>query len=46
MSNERVKRYRVRQKELGRKKKEYYLTDSEHSELVDKLAEIRKLKGE
>jgi len=46
MSNERVKRYRAKQKELGRKKKEFYLTDSEHSELVERLAAIRKGKGE
>jgi len=42
MSKERVKQYRLRQKELGRLKREMYLTDSERAELKAKLAELRK----
>tara|TARA_R100000544_G_C2195149_1_gene43765 strand:+ start:528 stop:662 length:135 start_codon:yes stop_codon:yes gene_type:complete len=42
MSKERVKQYRLRQKELGRLKREMYLTDDEHKQLKAKLAELRK----
>ena len=45
MSKERVKKYRLRQKELGRLeqlKREMYLTDSELEQLKAKLAELRK----
>jgi len=41
-SKERVKQYRLRQKELGRLKREMYLTDSEFKKLKAKLAELRK----
>ena len=41
-STERVKRYRLKQKELGRLKREMYLTDSEHVALKLKLSELRK----
>ena len=43
MSKERVKQYRLRQKELGRLKRELYLTDSELEQLKAKLAELRKI---
>ena len=42
MSKERVKQYRLRQKELGRLKRELYLTDSELEQLKIKLVELRK----
>ena len=42
MSKERVERYRLRQKELGRLKREMYLTDTELEQLKTKLAELRK----
>ena len=42
MSKERVKQYRLRQKELGRLKRELYLTDSELEAIKIKLAELRK----
>lgn len=42
MSKERVKAYRLRQKELGRLKRELYLTYSELEQLKIKLAELRK----
>jgi uncharacterized protein HemY len=42
MSKERVKQYRLRQKELGRLKREMYLTDDEYKQLKAKLAELRK----
>ncbi len=42
MSKERVKQYRLRQKELGRLKREMYLTDLELEQLKAKLAELRK----
>ena len=42
MSKERVKQYRLRQKELGRLKREMYLTDSEFKELKVKLEILRK----
>jgi len=45
MSKERVKQYRLRQKELGRLKREFYLTDSEHVILKAKLAELRNGRG-
>ena len=41
-SKERVKKYRLRQKELGRLKCEMYLTDAEFQQLKAKLAELRK----
>ena len=41
-STERVKRYRLKQKELGRLKREMYLTDNEHVALKLKLSELRK----
>ena len=40
-SKERVKQYRLRQKELGRIKREMYLTDSELEQLKAKLEAIR-----
>ena len=42
MIKERVKQYRLRQKELGRLKRELYLTNSELEQLKIKLAELRK----
>ena len=42
MSKERVKAYRLRQKELGRLKREMYLTTSEFETLKAYLAELRK----
>ena len=42
MSYDRVKRYRLKQKELGRLKREMYLTDSEFSTLKKSLDDIRK----
>ena len=42
MSKERVKQYRLRQKEMGRLKREMYLTDAEYNQLKAKLAELRK----
>ena len=39
---ERVKQYRLRQKELGRLKRELYLTDAEFEWLKATLAELRK----
>ena len=43
MSNaERIKRYRLKQKEQGRLKREMYLTDAEHEALKLKLSDIRK----
>lgn len=41
-SSERVKRYRLKQKELGRLKREMYLTNAEYSELKITLINIRK----
>ena len=41
MSKERVKQYRLRQKELGRLKREMYLTDVEFTSLKDKLIKLR-----
>ena len=41
MSKERVKQYRLRQKELGRLKREMYLTDIEFTSLKDKLIKLR-----
>ncbi len=41
-SGDRVKQYRLRQKKLGRLKREMYLTDSEFEQLKAKLAELRK----
>jgi len=41
MSKERVKQYRLRQKELGRLKREMYLTDSEFIYLKTKLEKLR-----
>jgi len=43
-SKERVKQYRLRQKELGRLKREMYLTDVEFTSLKDKLAKLRNKK--
>tara|TARA_R110002051_G_C8530259_1_gene469476 strand:- start:113 stop:319 length:207 start_codon:yes stop_codon:yes gene_type:complete len=40
-SKERVKQYRLRQKELGRLKREMYLTDTEFASLKDKLNKLR-----
>lgn len=42
MSKERVKQYRLRQKGLGRVKRELYLTDLELKHLKAKLEELRK----
>ena len=42
MSKERVKQYRLRQKELGRLKRELYLTQGEFEVLKAYLAELRK----
>tara|TARA_R110002020_G_scaffold62301_3_gene166918 strand:+ start:382 stop:528 length:147 start_codon:yes stop_codon:yes gene_type:complete len=44
MSKERVKQYRLRQKELGRLKREMYLTDSEYEQLKEKLLTLRSKK--
>ena len=41
MSKERVKQYRLRQKALGRLKREMYLTDNEFIKLKFKLEELR-----
>ena len=41
-SKERVNQYRLRQKELGRLKREMYLTDAEFEQLKAKLVELRK----
>ena len=41
-SKERVKQFRLRQKELGRLKRELYLTAGELEQLKIKLAELRK----
>lgn len=41
-TKDRVKQYRLRQKELGRLKRELYLTDYELEQLKIKLAELRK----
>lgn len=41
MSKERVKQYRLRQKELGRLKREYYVTDSEHTTIKAKIKSMR-----
>ena len=41
-SGNRVKQYRLRQKDLGRLKRELYLTDGELEQLKAKLAELRK----
>lgn len=41
MSKDRVKQYRLRQKELGRLKREMYLTDAEFKQLKEMLAELR-----
>jgi hypothetical protein len=40
-SNDRVKKLRAKNKKLGRRRKEFYLTDSEHVSLKAKLAELR-----
>ena len=40
-SKDRVKQYRLRQKELGRLKREMYLTDGEFASLKDKLIKLR-----
>jgi len=40
-SKERVKQYRLRQKELGRLKREMYLTDSEYETLKFYLEQLR-----
>ncbi len=42
MSKERVKQYRLRQKELGRLKRELYLTNTEFASLKVRLEELRK----
>ena len=42
MTKDRVKQYRLRQKELGRLKRDMYLTDAEFEQLKDRLAELRK----
>ena len=41
MSKERVKQYRLRQKELGRLKRELYLTNDEWIIIQAKIAELR-----
>ena len=41
MSKDRVKQYRLRQKQLGRLKREMYLTDIELEQLKIKLYELR-----
>ena len=41
MSNERVKKLRAKNLELGRKRVEFYLTEAEKVELKNKLAEMR-----
>lgn len=42
VSKERVKQYRLRQKELGRLKRELYLTDSEFKAVKLNITELRK----
>lgn len=42
MSKERTAKYRLRQKELGRLKREMYLTKSEFEALKSYLDELRK----
>jgi hypothetical protein len=42
MSNERVKKLRAKNLELGRKRKEYYVTDIEHLAIKDKIKLLRK----
>ena len=44
MSKERVKQYRLRQKELCRLKREMYLTDVEFASLKDKLTKLQNKK--
>jgi hypothetical protein len=45
MSNaERIKRYRLKQKEQGRLKREMYLTDGEFSAVKLRLSELREHK--
>jgi hypothetical protein len=44
MSKERVKAYRLRQKELGRLKREMYLTNDEYEQLKAKLVTLRNTK--
>lgn len=40
-STERVKKFRLKQKELGRTGREYYVTDAEHEALKARLKELR-----
>ena len=42
MSKDRVKAYRLRQKQLGRVKRELYLTDAEWAAVKVKINELRK----
>lgn len=46
MSNDRVKKLRAKNLELGRKRKEYYLTDSEHEAIKVKIKSLREKKDE
>jgi hypothetical protein len=39
--SERIAAYRKRQKKLGRKKREYYLTDPEHEKVTEVVADMR-----
>jgi RNase P subunit RPR2 len=42
MSNERVKKLRAKNLEIGRKRKEYYVTELEHIAIKDKIKLLRK----
>lgn len=42
--SERIAEYRKRQKKLGRKKREFYLTDPENAKVVEVVADMRKEK--
>ena len=46
MSNDRVKKLRAKNLELGRKRKEYYVTDSEHEAIKTKIKSLREKKDE
>jgi hypothetical protein len=42
LSNERVKKLRAKNLELGRKRKEYYVDDREHLAILIYIKQIRK----
>lgn len=41
MSKERVKKFRAKNLELGRKRREFYLTDKENTEVKAKVERLR-----